>query len=181
MLFCNPSGMRDERVALPTCFVSKESEDAVTPGKMRASDIGFDLTIIKETTRFNSNTVLYDTGIRIQPETGWYTEVVPRSSLSKSGYVFANSIGIIDPPYTGSIKVALTKVNPEKPDIVLPCKVAQLVFHRANHVKMIEVPFESFIKTERSSGGFGSTDEVRPTKNQKISHIESNEEKTTNR
>lgn len=64
-----------------------------------------------------NNTILYDTGIKINVKYGYYAEVVPRSSLSKSGYMLANSIGIIDNSYRNNIFVALTKINPDAPDI----------------------------------------------------------------
>lgn len=45
-------------------------------------------------------------------DTGYYLQVFPRSSLSKSGYALANSVGIIDENYTGNIFIALTKTEP---------------------------------------------------------------------
>jgi dUTPase len=39
--------------------------------------------------------------------------------------MMANSIGIIDPGYIGSIMIALTKVDESAPDIQLPMRCAQ--------------------------------------------------------
>lgn len=141
---------------MPPCHVYRASPDAVLPSKNKASDVGYDLTVIKKTTHFNDITALYDTGLKVMVAPGMYAEVVPRSSLSKSGYMLANSIGIIDPSYTGNIMVALTKVNPDAPDLELPFRCCQLIFRRQEHVDVIEKdqPFDS---TTRNEGGFGST------------------------
>ena len=54
---------------------------------------------------------MYDSYISVQPPEGYYFEIVPRSSISKLGYILTNSIGIIDPSYRGTLKVVLTKIN----------------------------------------------------------------------
>lgn len=141
---------------LPLCKVLKSDENAFLPGKTRVSDVGYDLTIIKEVKRFNSTTVLYDTGIKIMIEPGYYVEVVPRSSISKSGYIVSNSIGIIDQSYRGNIMVSLTKIAPDAPDIVLPFKCCQLIFKKQIYADIIEVN-DSFDITDRNEGGYGST------------------------
>ena len=89
-------------------------------------------------------------------EPGYYVEVVPRSSISKSGYMISNSIGIIDQSYRGNIMVSLTKIAPEAPDIVLPFKCCQLIFKKQIYADIIEVN-DSFDITDRNEGGYGST------------------------
>ena len=144
--------------SLPECVVMKTNKDAVIPEKGKASDVGYDLSIIKVEKRFNTNTVLYDTGIKLRVAHGLYAEIVPRSSLSKSGYMLANSIGIIDPSYNGNLLIALTKIDPETPDIVFPFRCCQLIFRKQLHVTLSETEdLEKFDATARGSGGFGST------------------------
>lgn len=140
----------------PICKVYKDVQDAIMPTKGRPSDVGYDLTIIKEAKKWLNNTVLYDTGIKIAVDHGYYAEIVPRSSLSKSGYMLANSIGIIDNSYTGNLYIALTKVDESSPPIELPFRCCQLIFRRQVYIDLIEVD-EDFEATTRSSGGFGST------------------------
>ena len=144
-----------ERIITP-CKVYKADADAVVPSKARISDAGYDLTIIKKVKTLNSKTALYDTGINIKMAHGMYAEVVPRSSISKSGYMLANSIGIIDNSYTGNILIALTKIDDDAPEIALPFRCCQLIFRHQVFVDMLEVdvPFEA---THRAGGGFGST------------------------
>ena len=140
----------------PTISFTRESDDAVTPTKAGENEVGFDLTLIKECKKLGENTTMYDTGICVEPSVGYYTEIVPRSSISKLGYVMANSIGIIDPTYRGSLRVCLTKVDSSKPDLTLPVKIAQLIIRPMVHARMIEV--NKLSDTERGDGGFGSSD-----------------------
>lgn len=143
---------------LPTCKFFKTDDLAVNPSKGRASDVGWDLTIIKLVKQLGKNTFMYDTGIVVSPDFGYYTKIVPRSSLVKSGYVLSNSIGVIDGTFRGSLKVVLTKVDDSFPDLVLPFKCVQLIIDRHIHYKMVRIEEESELgETTRGDGGFGST------------------------
>lgn len=141
---------------LNTCKVYKTDKNAILPSKKNISDVGYDLTIIKEVKKLNKNTILYDTGLKINIDYGYYTEIVPRSSLSKSGWILSNSIGIIDLSYNGNLFIALTKIEPDAPDLQLPFRCCQLIIRQQIHINMIEVA-EDFEETVRNTGGFGST------------------------
>ena len=144
---------------IPKCKFFKNHKDAVIPSKSRASDVGYDLTIIQISKEFGKKTVMYDTGIIISPDFGYYTKIVPRSSITKSGYMLTNSTGIIDPSYRGTLKICLTKVDDSIPNLKLPCKIAQLIIDRSIHYNLEEVnSIEDLGITNRGEGGFGSTD-----------------------
>jgi hypothetical protein len=100
-------------VSIPTIKVFKVDERAVIPTKARYSDAGYDLTIISEYKRLSKNTAIYDTGIQLEIPNGYYVEIVPRSSISRSGYILANNVGIIDQGYRGNLYIALTRINAE--------------------------------------------------------------------
>lgn len=140
---------------VPCCYVKKTHHDAVIPFKSHLSDVGYDLTLIEIAKKINSVCTLYNTGISIQLDHGFYAEIVPRSSIIKSGYMLANSIGIIDNAYNGNLMVALIKIDPNAEDITLPNRLFQLIIRKQYHAQMIEV--ESLTETSRGSGGFGST------------------------
>ncbi len=140
---------------LPSIGFRLEREDAVAPSK-RIIDVGYDLTIVDVFKRPTKLTTLYETGVSINTPLGYYAEVVPRSSISKTGYMLANNTGIIDPSYTGTIKVALIKVDQSMPDLTLPVCVAQLII-KPYVVTESYVMNTEHIKTARGSGGFGST------------------------
>lgn len=140
---------------LPVCNVSLVDPLAVMPAKVRMSDVGYDLTLIKVSKVFNNVTTLYDTGVKISVPHGYYAEVVPRSSMSKSGYMLANSIGIIDPSYRGNIFVALTKVDPNAPEVELPFRCCQIILRKQVFASMVKV--DCLDDTSRNDGGFGSS------------------------
>lgn len=142
------------------CIFYKRNEKALIPSKFRYSDVGYDLSIISKYKDLNSVTTLWDTGIAIQIPFGYYAEIYPRSSLSKSGYMMANSVGIIDRSYRGNIYVALTKVTKDSLDIEenLPWKCCQIIFRKQNFIEFEEAKIEDeFTMTNRNAGGYGST------------------------
>jgi dUTP pyrophosphatase len=130
--------------------------NAVFPTKAHPSDIGYDLTAIGVCKKISKRITLFETGIRVSPPEGYYIEILPRSSMSKTGYMLANSVGTIDPSYTGTLKVALLKVDDSLPDIELPFTRCQLVLRKAEYSKLEEV--SSLLETVRGCGGFGSSD-----------------------
>lgn len=134
---------------------------AVIPSKVRATDIGWDLTIIKiDKVNPITGVVRYDTGITLVPPHGWYAKVVPRSGFSDLGYVMTNSEGIIDRSYIGTLKVPLLKVTPNRdaPNIQLPYKGFQIILEPHVFTLLKEIKPHQIVNTQRSSGGFGSTD-----------------------
>lgn len=134
----------------------KKDSKAIAPFKSRVSDSGYDLTLINLSKK-DGIFYLYDTGISIQPEFGWYIEIVPRSSLSKTGFVLANSVAIIDRTYNGNIFIPLLKVDTNKPDIELPFRAVQAIPKQIINCAFIEVPIGAIGHTERNNKGFGST------------------------
>lgn len=154
--YCN--FLNCDNSSIQTCKIWLCDPQAIMPKKARPSDVGYDLTIIKKIKDMTSNVVLYDTGVKVQPMHGMYAEVVPRSSLSKSGYMLANSVGIIDPSYTGNIMIALVKIDPSAKDIELPFRCCQLIFRRQLFVDVERMDTISVItETSRNEGGFGSS------------------------
>lgn len=132
----------------------KTDNDAKPPSKTRVSDSGYDLTVIKKH-KTHGIVEFFDTCIKVQPDFGWYFDVVARSSLTKTGYILANAVGVIDRGYTGTILVPLIKVDPDAPDLALPAVIAQLIPRPIVHLEVVEV--DELDDTERGSGGFGST------------------------
>ena len=144
-------------------FFKKTDDRAVTPFKNFES-VGYDLTAISLHSKFSDNTYLFDTGIQVKPADGYYVEILPRSSLSKTGYMLANSVGVIDPDYRGNLMIALRKVDLTAPDLELPFTRCQLVLRKFENFNMVDVTErvnenpDFFYGTERGAGGFGSTD-----------------------
>ncbi len=100
---------------------------------------------------------LIPTGIAISlpgPEFGAF--LFARSGLaSKHGITLANSVGVIDSDYTGEIKVALVNLSNEPYTIENGERIAQMVI-----LEVAKAQFtvsDTLEKTQRGSGGFGST------------------------
>lgn len=134
------------------------NQSAFIPSRVSPNDVGFDLTIINIHKQIDTKTSLYDTGISVEPPEGYYFEVVPRSSLIKLGYILTNSVGIIDPNYRGTIKVSLTKINEDVPDIELPNKRLQLIPRQFISNSFDIETCDALSETNRGDGGFGSSD-----------------------
>ncbi len=129
-------------------------EGGIPPFKKRISDSGWDLHLVKLIKK-DENLYFFDTGVKVSPPPGYYFDLVPRSSIYKSGFILANSVGIIDMTYRGTIKVPLIKVSPEKPDPQLPWRAVQLIPRRFFPLEAEQV--ERLDETLRGEGGFGST------------------------
>jgi len=157
------SGSRNGRssgsVSIPIIKVLKVDDNAVMPTKARYSDAGYDLTIIREHKRLTPDTALYDTGIQLEIPNGYYVEIVPRSSISRSGYILANSVGIIDQGYRGNLYIALTKINDSSPDLLsdltLPWRCCQMIVRKQVYSRLVAV--KEVEKSCRGTGAFGST------------------------
>lgn len=144
------------KIEEPIIDFIKIDERAIIPTRANFTDAGTDLSIIGIIKTFNKKVKLYRTGIKLNIPIGYYVEIVPRSSISKSGYMLANSIGIIDMTYQGELFVALAKIDDEANDIVFPFNCCQLIIKKQLYPILNEV--SSFdIKTKRNEGGFGST------------------------
>ena len=134
----------------------KTREDAIAPKKVSKTDTGFDVTIL-EAVKSYGDVTLYTTGLIVQPTDGYYFDLVARSSISKTGYILANGVGIIDQDYRGEVLVALRKVDKLVPDIKLPIKIAQLIPRKWYDCEPVEVVNEALSETKRNDGGFGSS------------------------
>lgn len=147
-------------------FKIKLDKGATMPTRAHASDVGYDLTAVDVAVAYRRNgkeniiwKVQIDTGVHVTPPPGYYVEVVPNSRLAKTPFVFANSIGIIDPEYTGSIKIWLNADFGLTNEHLIPNPgdvVAQLIIRKKHDAIFEQV--DDLEETERGDGGFGSTE-----------------------
>jgi len=148
------AGLAVARGPVAAIAVSRLDPAAHLPAKVRISDSGYDLVLIAERKRVG-RVVLYGTGLAVEPPTGWYFDVVARSSLIKTGYIVANSVGVIDRAYRGEIMVPLLKVDEACPDLELPARAVQLVPRPIVHFSVVDAAALS--STGRGALGFGSS------------------------
>jgi len=146
--------------------VKRLSETAKLPEKTNANDTGYDIFVDIVEERPPHNQVIIHTGIAIQPESGYYVEVYPRSSVYRKHMQLANSVAIIDESYTGEIVLIFNKIPTYSQADSSPSlgywsevrvgeKIAQMVVRKRIDADFIEVSYLD--NTARGDGGFGST------------------------
>lgn len=141
----------------PTVKFVVTDDRAVIPSQGTPQSVGYDLTAI-EVDKIVGNVVYYRTGLKVIPPEGYYIQIVPRSSISKTGFVLANSVGTIDPDYTGELLIALANIDRGKPPLECPFVKTQLLLKKAEYFNVKVVAETDLPDTERGVGGFGSTD-----------------------
>jgi dUTP pyrophosphatase len=151
----NPTrNTRNSTKPIKEFYYSLNHESSVPPVKQRDSDAGFDLTLVS-VHKTVGNTVFYNTGVSVEPPKGMYFDLVARSSITKTGYMLANSIGIIDNEYRGDILVALVKIDKDAEDLTLPNRLVQIIPRYCLSLTPVQKDFLS--STDRDTKGFGSS------------------------
>lgn len=141
---------------MDTLKIFRISDNAIIPVR-RDGDIGFDLFSAQdvEIPPAYSGQVLVGTGIAIRLPEGSYGRIAPRSGLAlRFGLQVLG--GVIDPIYTGEVRVILTARS--SMSVTQGMRIAQLIVERAL-VPKIEIvnDINALGVTERGSNGFGST------------------------
>lgn len=100
---------------------------------------------------------LVPTGIAISlPSAEYGAFIFARSGLAtKKGITLSNCVGVVDSDYTGEIKVGLINLSNEEYTLTNGERIAQLVIMPVAHAVFTET--DELDKTQRGSGGFGST------------------------
>lgn len=132
------------------------NQNAQVPSKQHDIDIGYDLYSSKEYELLPKKVTFIETGISIQLPNGCGGFILPRSGLaSKHSITSINSPGLIDPGYTGEIKVPLINHSEISYRLKLNERFAQLVLINVESAdfKIVDKLDDSI----RSDRGFGST------------------------
>ena len=150
------------------CFTTRKYLDKIDDHNNKIKnnpfpDAGFDLFCPMDIDTFS-----YDTSCKINlgircaaystDGTPMSYYLYPRSSISKTPFRLANSVGIIDSGYRGNIICMLDKINTTSATIEKHTRYFQICSPGLTPIKVILVDSESELGyTERGSGGFGST------------------------
>ena len=121
-----------------------------------STDSGFDLFIQKNQLIPARKTTMIDLGVRCEPkfEGGYY--LYPRSSLSKTPLRLANSVGIIDNGYRGTLRCMVDNISDEDYSVVKGDRLFQIC-HPSLLPMTVSVVDSVNTNTVRGEGGFGST------------------------
>lgn len=131
---------------------------ATLPTRGTPGAAGYDLFSTDSYVVLPGRRVVVSTGITVQLPPGTYGRVAPRSGLAvKHG--LDTLAGVIDPDYTGEVKVVLQNLDTNQPFVIRPgYRIAQLILERFEVADVVEIPTENTnLNTERGAGGFGST------------------------
>jgi len=135
--------------------VTKLVPSAILPSRATSGSAGYDLYSTDSYVVLPGRRVVVSTGISVHLPPGTYGRVAPRSGLAvKHG--LDTLAGVIDPDYTGEIKVVLQNLDTQQPFVIRSgYRIAQLIlenFTTADVVEVTEAP-----ATDRGAAGFGST------------------------
>jgi len=134
--------------------VQRLTQNAIIPTLGSSLAAGYDLYSNEAVTIDAGSHGVVGLGISIRLPDGTYGRVAPRSGLAvKRG--IAVGAGVIDPDYTGEVKVVLFNHGKHDFEINEGDRIAQLILERCETLPIREL--ESLEETDRGSGGFGST------------------------
>jgi dUTP pyrophosphatase len=138
--------------------VTKLVPNAQIPVRATTGSAGYDLFSTDNYVVLPGRRVVVSTGISVQLPPGTYGRIAPRSGLAvKHG--LDTLAGVIDPDYTGEVKVVLQNLDMNQPFVIRPgYRIAQLILESFEVVDVVEVPSENTaLNTDRGASGFGST------------------------
>jgi len=96
----------------------------------------------------------YSFGLAFEIQEGYAGFIFPRSSISKTGLLLANAVGVIDSSYRGPV-TARFKHIPGTKRYEIGDRVAQLVILKLEDVE-IEIT-DTLSDSDRGTGGYGSS------------------------
>jgi dUTP pyrophosphatase len=134
--------------------IKKLSYDSILPTRGSDGAVGYDLYSDMECVIRPSERGLVSTGIAVVLPSGVYGRVAPRSGLAVKHGIQVGA-GVIDPDYTGEVKVVLFNHGDKDFEVKKGDRIAQLVLERCETPPVKEI--EIIEETDRGSGGFGST------------------------
>lgn len=134
--------------------ILKCHEHAMLPKRGSQYSAGSDLYSVLDYVIEPKSRCLISTGLKFQFPNNVYARIAPRSGLALKNGIDVMA-GVIDPDYTGEVKVLLFNSSDIQFEIKRGDRIAQVIFESFRYPEFTEV--ESLDDTNRSSGGFGST------------------------
>lgn len=137
--------------------VQKLHPKATLPTRAHTTDAGWDLYALGDTP-LTLDPQPIPTGIAVAIPEGHAGLICPRSGLASKGISIANAPGIIDPGYTGEIKVLLYDMLADGGGLEWVRageRIAQLIIVETHPGQLTEV--DALDASDRGDRGFGST------------------------
>ncbi len=127
--------------------------DATMPTQGTPGSAGYDMTAVSMERK--NGLIVYDTGIAIEIPAGYVGLVFQRSSVHKTGLSMANSVGVIDCDFRGSISFVFRVGYGVCSPFQVGDRIGQIVFVPVPAVELVEA--DELSETARGAGGYGST------------------------
>ena len=134
--------------------MKKLVDGAQLPIRSSEGAVGYDLHSVNGYVILPGRRAIVSTGISVQLPQGVYGRVAPRSGLAVKNGIDVGA-GVIDPDYTGELKVVLFN-HDQNPFVIKPgYRIAQLILERCEVPPVLEVL--DLGETSRGQSGFGSS------------------------
>jgi dUTP pyrophosphatase len=131
--------------------------NAVLPTRGTPGSAGYDLYSTDGFIIMPGHRVVVTTGVSVELPSGTYGRIAPRSGLAVKHGVDVLA-GVVDPDYTGELKVVLVNTDLRRAFMIRPgYRIAQLILENYTSAEVVEVPYVP--ETSRGAAGFGSTGE----------------------
>jgi dUTP pyrophosphatase len=135
--------------------IKKLNYDAIIPIRGSGASVGYDLYSVVDTiVPCQAGNALVGTGLAVVLPPGCYGRIAPRSGLAVKHCIQVGA-GVIDPDYTGEVKVVLFNHGDKDFEVKKGDRIAQLVLEKCETPPIVEISIVE--DTGRGSDGFGST------------------------
>jgi dUTP pyrophosphatase len=146
---------------LPT---TSESASFYTTSQRDNENAGFDLFVPEEVSFQPNEKKLVSMRVKVKMVVHAYDRkeeavhywMPPRSSISKTGLILCNSIGVIDASYRGELMAFLWNTTDTAVTVKKGDRLVQIVAPDMGHIQQIKI-VNSLDDTQRGEGGFGSS------------------------
>jgi dUTP pyrophosphatase len=129
---------------------------AKVPGRATPGSSGLDLYAAETVSLAPGDFKAVSVGFALEIPLGYEAQIRPRSGLAaKFGVTVLNSPGTIDSDYRGEVKVILINHGRDNYLVTAGERIAQMVIASVEGVRILHK--DNLNKTERGSGGLGST------------------------
>tara|TARA_Y200000002_G_scaffold379315_1_gene388339 strand:+ start:3380 stop:3811 length:432 start_codon:yes stop_codon:yes gene_type:complete len=137
-----------------TLQIKRLTLDATLPTRASPGSVGYDLYSLNDLVIKPNSRDIVSTGVCATIPLGCYGRIAPRSGLTVK-YGIHVGAGVIDPDYTGELKVCLFNLGSVPFEIKQGERIAQLILEKCSTPLIQEV--NELQKTMRANRGFGST------------------------
>lgn len=134
--------------------VKRLTHDAILPTRGSNASVGYDLYSTDQVIIPPTHRALVGTSVAILMPNGVYGRVAPRSGLAVKHGIQVGA-GVIDPDYTGEVKVVLFNHGDKVFEVKKGERIAQLILEKCETPRVEEIGVIE--ETNRGAGGFGST------------------------